>query len=373
MTRLGVVVSQLGYGGAERQTFELVSRIGEHGFSPEVFCLSASTDPYGDRLVEAGIPPRVIPRTMSVDVFRAGRLASRLRRARIEAVLGVHYEASAYAVAAARLGRIRPVIASVRTTGLRARGLKRGLFRASLRAADAVVVNSRAGGEYLVEALAVDAARVHLIPNGVDLGRVRPARPREEVERELGLPSGAPVVGYVGKDSSKKNVPLFLRAARQLLRERENLQAVLVGADLDGAEGRRLRPEPEDGGRVRFLGSREDIFDVMGAFDVLALTSREEGTPNVILEAMALGVPVVCTDVGDCRNMIGGGEAGEVVPSGDLEGLVRSIGGLLDDSERRRRVGAQGQARVREGFAMESMVTSTVDLLRATLGARAGR
>lgn len=187
----------------------------------------------------------------------------------------------------------------------------------------AVIVNSSKGEEFH-RAFGYRPRRWALIPNGVDPSRFRP-RPemRSEIRKMLGVAAGASVIGWAARLHPMKDFPSFLQAARLFVDARPNAHFVLCGEGLDPGNGEiaqmiaglRLR------GCVTLLGVRSDMQDIYPSFDALALSSAYgEGFPNVLIEAMACGVPCVATDVGDSREIIG--DTGIVVAPADPGALM---------------------------------------------------
>ena len=120
-------------------------------------------------------------------------------------------------------------------------------------------------------------------------------------------------------------------------------------------------------GRCRLLGRVEDVERVYRACDVTVLTSRHEGTPNVVLESMACGVPVVVTDVADNATLVPEGVAGAVVPSGDAAAMAARVLALLADEPGRREMGAAARRHVQERFSPRAMARQTEALYERLL------
>ncbi len=202
-------------------------------------------------------------------------------------------------------------------------------------------------------------SRVRLIPNGLDLERFKPVPPRE-ARRRLGLPAGLPVVGFLGRLSPQKDPHLLLRAFRRLVEVVPDALLALAGEGplLPSLEGEVRRRGLAS--RVRFLG-RVAAEVALPAFDALALTSRYEGFPYVLLEALAAGVPVVATRVGGAALALG--EAGALVAPGDAETLARELARLLADPSLRRARARAAKARARR-FSLSRMLAATQALYR---------
>ncbi len=364
--RVAVVVTQLGFGGAERQTFELLRALVDGPLRPAlVICLSEDLEPFGPGLRGLGYELVVLPRSRSFDVGRLLRLRRLLRRHRIDVVHAVHLLASAYVHWATRGLRIG-VVPSVRGTIVRPGALKGFSFRAMFRAAPHTLVNSRRGARFIVENLGAPADRVVVVPNGIRFGALRAAVAPPAARRSLGLPANVPLVLYVGKNSAVKNVPRCVRVVGQVLQARPDAHAVFAGSGLAETARATLAPGlPVD--RTHFVGPRTDLAAWQADADVLLLTSDSEGMPNVVLEALALGVPVVSSDVGDVAEIVG--SAGVVVPPADEPAYVAGLLAVLAAR-------AEWASRVREAwprleadYGLERMVERTTDMWRSALSA----
>ena len=192
---------------------------------------------------------------------------------------------------------------------------------------------------------------------GVDEAARRLAR------RQLAVPDGAAVVTTVGRLTEIKQHGLFLEMARRVLAVRGDVLFLVAG---DGelrvaleARAAALRL----GSAVRFLGWRQDLPNIYGASDLFVLTSRNEGTPVALIEAMASGTPGVSTDVGGVRDILGGSNVGRIVPFGDAAALASAVLSLLGWSDTARRaMGLRARDAVIERFAMERLVSDVVKL-----------
>lgn len=214
--------------------------------------------------------------------------------------------------------------------------------------------------------------RTHVIPLGFDLRRFfaidAVARTRARVA--LGLPADAVVVVTVGRLTAIKQQSLFVQAAAGLATLHDHVQFLLVG---DGELRHALEQQAAAahvGDRVRFLGWRSDLELIYGAADVFVLTSRNEGTPVALIEAMASGVASVSTDVGGVRDVIVDPSAGVLVPSGDDDALVNAIDRLIRSSALRRTLGDAGRAAVKERFNLGRLTADISDLYTRLLQQR---
>lgn len=195
------------------------------------------------------------------------------------------------------------------------------------------------------EILALRIARAEnivVVPLGVDLAPFRDP-PRGRLRTSLGIGPGVALVGTVARLVPIKEVELFLRAVAEVSRTRTDVLAVVVGdgplrADLE-AVAVRLGIDR----RVHFLGWRADLPAIYADLDVFVLSSRNEGTPVAILEALTAGVPVVATSVGGVPDVVRHGETGLLVRSGDAEALARAMRELIHDPARGRMLAQMGR------------------------------
>lgn len=198
-----------------------------------------------------------------------------------------------------------------------------------------------------------------VVPHGIDVEQVRAdGAHRADVRAELGLPPDALVVGTVANLRPVKAYPDLLAAARRVLDERPDVRFVAVGQGPQEAEIRALHAELGLGGGVLLLGHRTDAVRVMGACDVFCLPSHHEGLPVALMEALALGLPVVATGVGGITEVVDDGVEGRLVPPGQPTALAAALLEVLSDKDRR---AAMARAAARRGstLSIESAVRRT--------------
>jgi glycosyltransferase involved in cell wall biosynthesis len=192
--------------------------------------------------------------------------------------------------------------------------------------------------------------RSTVILNGVDASRVR----------RSSLAGQPPTILSVSRLKAPKDVVTLARAFQQL--EPGSFRAAIVG---DGPD--RARVEEELGTAGELLGERSDVAELLAQADVFVLSSRSEGLPISILEAMAAGLPVVASDVGGIPELVVDGETGLLVPAGDPDALAAALRRLVEDGELRRRLGAAARARVEQRFSVEQARRSHVELYERLL------
>jgi len=197
------------------------------------------------------------------------------------------------------------------------------------------------------------ARRTEVIPHGVDVDQVRvDGSARAETRAELGIASEALVVGTVANFRPVKAYPDLLAAAHQVVEELPGVRFVMVGQGPQEAEMRDLHRRLGLGDRVLLLGFRPDAVRYMGACDVFCLASLHEGLPVALMEALALGLPAVATDVGGIREVVEPGREGILVAPGRPDALAAGLLTLLRDPQQR---GAMAAAAAEKGRSL-SMV-----------------
>ncbi|MCC6405923.1 MAG: glycosyltransferase [Planctomycetes bacterium] len=255
--------------------------------------------------------------------------------------------------------------------GLKARRV--WLRRAVLPGVHAVIVISEKLQRIARESYRLPSDLVHFVPNGIDLERFAPAPRNSALRRELGIPDAAFVVGGVGHLRAEKNFARLLDAAARA-RDRVDVHVLLLGDGPMRAELERLAARPELAGRVHFAGYHADPRAHYRAMDAFAISSDTEQQPLALLEAMACGLPVVATDVGDVRAMLAEPNRGAVHALGTdvANRLADSLFELARDPVRTRALGAANRAAVAARFDARIMRATYRELYEAALGPRSG-
>lgn len=364
------IIGGLGVGGAERQLLYLVEGIARLA---DVTVVSFSGSdvallPEFDRL--AGVQTVLCPKRLGIDPMLIPRLVAMLRRER-PAIVHTYLRTANY------WGRVAACLAGVpiRIAGERVIEVERGrlanlLDRMLSSVTNRVVVNAAAIRDYLISAEGLDSAKIEVIHNGVPVSQALLEPDVRTVRSELGLGELELLVAFIGRLVPQKNPGLFLEMAQSVLRSGLKCGFLVLG---DGPLRPRLGEQARNLGieeSVRFVGVRNDVPRILGAIDLLVLTSDWEGLPNVVLEALAAGVPTVATNVGGVGELLTDGVTGYVVPPQDLSTLVNRVIGMLSDRSFRAECGRRGREYVQSHFSISAMVDSTVALYNTALRSR---
>lgn len=225
----------------------------------------------------------------------------------------------------------------------------------------------------LLRSLGVPAERVHLLGNGIDLDRFAPSASKSRMararRRKLGIAPSTTVVGMVGRLVWEKGYREFFEAVERLLCDDLDIAIIVVGPTEPGKAGavdqETIDAMAERG--VHFLGSRTDVDVMLALFDIFVLPSHREGFPRAAMEASAMGVPVVSTDVRGCRQVVDHGTTGLLVEPRSPIALASAIRTLIDDPAKRNSMGRAARARAAAEFDQERVIARTLGLYRSLL------
>ncbi len=388
------VIGQLGRGGAERQTAELVKRLPLDVFEPVVCCLHGA-DVLGDEMEDAGVRVIYLEKKRGVFSGTTFRLANLIRRERPAVLHSYLFSANWRSLPAGRLMRVPLIISSVRNVDIHARSLTVAIEWALAGLTDRVIANAEAVKDHVSRRHLIPAEKIHVVYNGISLARASGRREGEGASGITGGPevTGAPGIGaapgseqasacadasgrggcvaMIASLTPKKDHGTFLEAVKLITKDAPEARFRVVGGGPLHDELARRVTSMGLSDVVQLTGARDDIGALLSEIDVSVLTSLKEGCSNVVLESMAAGCPLVVTDVGGNGELIESGVTGYLVPPGDAAGIARHVLELLRDPGLRRRMGEAGRARVRSRFTAGRMVDDTVAFYLSVLKKRA--
>lgn len=387
-------------GGAERQLCNFVVGASRRGLALRVLTLRESVDDdahYADLLQRAGIPPFVAGADFNADFVRKLRarpgtleLLNRLPVFFLPYTVDILGELlidppdlvhawldhnNIWAGLAALLAGIPHIVLSTRNVNPNHFPyLAHPLFKPWYQLLASFphvrfINNSHPGAEDYATWLGVGVDRFRVVHNGVDFDTV--VRPNPDAVQafrdEIRLPSGAPLVAGVFRLSEEKQPMVFFEVVRRAMNRVRNLHAVVAGVGPCEGELREAVARHGLSARFRLLGRRKDVDAVMAAAEAVLLTSRQEGTPNVLLEAQWLGCPVVATKAGGAADAVSHDRTGLLLEVGDIDGLTEALLSLLLDPNRRARLSEAAPAFIADRFGLDRMVEETLTVYRQTL------
>ena len=336
-------------------------------FEPTIICLDG-IGPLGEQLRHEGVDVINLERRPGRDYRVAWRMARLIRSGGIELVHAHQYTPFFYAALAKLVtgGRFRliltehgrhfPDIVSPKRTAREPMALG--------PMADAITGVCQFSADSLAQNDGFSRKKIAVIDNGIVLDRYKPADDRGEIRARLGLDPARRYIGNIARFHPVKDQAMLLRAFARVAAARDDVDLLLVG---DGP----LRESLTDlsrslgiEGRVRFLGIRADVPDILRALDVFALTSLSEAASLTLLEAMASGVPVVVTAVGGNPELVRHGIDGLHVPRGDAGATAAAMLQILDDRALASQMGRAARQRVVERYQLDTTVAAYLRLYR---------
>lgn len=347
--RVAFVAGTLGQGGAEKQLVYMARALKEAGVNVRVYCLT-SGEYHEAALREAGIPVVWVGKKAGFGI-RLCTLTRELLRFRPQIVQSAHFYTNLYVGLSTRL--LRSVgIGAIRSNGLLEMRAWGRMGRLLLRAPHALIANSLAGRQNLVRR-GVPPSRLNVLPNVIDLAEFD----HLSVKGTSTLPTRDRVVVItVGRMIEVKRFDRFVEALSVARCAESALEGVLVG---DGPERAAIRHFAEAQGLLSngltLLGQRDDVPALLRQADMLALSSDQEGFPNVLLEAMAARLPVVTTPAGDAGSVVEDGTTGYVVDFEDVSGMAERMVHLARSAALRQQLGEAGRRKVERDYSFERL------------------
>ncbi len=365
--RILVGITSRSWGGNEKWAADAALGLAERGHHVAVFW----TYPAVERELERrGLPGRRIRLWGDLNPIGLSSLVRLLVRERPDALVLTKRREYWMGGLAAKIA-VRPAV--VLRLGLR-RPLRDSLKdRVTFgKLADLVIVNSRSVREVLLASPWVDPAKVRVLLNGVAV-RPGPSGSGRRLLSELGLPIGAPVVVGAGRLTRQKGFDMLIGAFARVACEVPGAHLVILGGG-----GQRVALEREAAGSparqfIHFAGHRDDVPAILSEADVYALSSRNEGMANTLLEAMAVGAPIVATDVSGTREAVTDGVEALVVPPEDPDALAGAIVRLLTDRSLAAAMGAAARRRAASSFSQDRMLDQLEALLAGAVERNKGR
>lgn len=355
--------SSTGWGGQENRTLEECRQLRALGCRMLLACQPQAT--LARRAADDGFEVHTLPMRRSFDLRAMWRLARIARRAGVHVINTHSSRDTLLAGFGARLLRRRPLLVRTRHLILPVKSLT------SYRTLpDHVVAVSRAVADYLVS-VGLPPHRVTSIPTGVDVRRFDPAAHAPTLRGELGLTDDVPLIGTVAILRAKKGHRDLLQAVPAVLARHPGAMFVLAG---DGPQRDNLQADIAAHGlsdRVRLLGLRRDVPEVLRSLDLFVLPTHQEALGTAFLEAQAMGVPVLGTRVGGVPETLREGVTGTLVPPHDPAALAGAINTLLDDRARLRAMADAARPWVCEHFDIAAMGARMLALYRQLLGGKA--
>lgn len=361
------VVQSLGVGGLEKVAAILALKCDKERFEFIVCCLG----PKGAVALEleaAGIRVLSLDKESGFDLGLSRRIARLIKSEKVDILHTHNQRPQFYGALAAWLARVPAYIHTRHSKNEPDNYKNMVLSRFAGRFADKVVCVSDEVYRYESEKLRAPACKLTVVKNGIDTNRfIKDPATGAAIKGLLGIGAGTKVVGTVGRLAKVKNQAMLIDAFAQLQKSVPDSRLVIVGGGPLEQELKMRAGQSGAGGSIIFLGERKDIPALLGMLDVFVLSSLSEGSPVVLLEAMACGLPVVATRVGGIPELIKDEVSGLLVPSQDLAAMSAALSRLLTDEPLRGRISEANRKRAVEEFDVKRMCREYVGLYETQL------
>ncbi|WP_165244799.1 glycosyltransferase [Paludisphaera soli] len=362
---IALTITDLDVGGAERALTSLAVGLDRRRWSPLVLNLSGE-GALAATIRSAGVPCESLGLSRRRPDLAVLRLAKALRRHRPALVQSFLFHANVLSRLAGPLAGSPWMLGGLRVAEHQ-KGWHLTLDRMTNRLACGSVCVSEGVRRFSVERGGLDPDRLTVIPNGVDPSRFDEAEPTPR--KSLGVPEDVVLALTVGRLDVQKGLPDLLEAVERVGDGPAPWRLAIVGdGPMRGWLDAQVAERSGLAGRVVVLGRRDDVPSLLRSADLLVHAAHWEGMPNVVLEAMAAGLPVISTAVEGVEELVIPGRTGRIVPAGDPPGLAAAIFEALTDREIERSQGKAGRLRVEAEFSTRRMVARYEELWSKVLG-----
>lgn len=354
--RIFILSTSMGMGGADQQILILAQAMQARGHEVRIVAL-APLGAMGLEAQRAGIPTESLDLQRNLGIVpRFFRLVRMIRAWRPDVLHSHMVHANLVARAARAFAPVPALVSTIHSIN-DGGTLRMAAYRLTSGLVDRFTIISRLAAERYVAIGAVPETRLQVVPNTVDTARFRPLpQARAAIRQELSVGDGFLWLA-VGRFEPAKDYPTMIAAFARLAAERPDSHLVLVGEGSLKSEVERLVREGGLGGRVRLLGVRRDVPELLSAADGYVLSSAWEGMPVAVLEASAVGLPVVATSVGGVPEVVEDGTTGLLVPPGNPAALADAMIRLESLSqEGRADMGRRGRTLVEERYGIERVM-----------------
>ncbi|WP_158265396.1 glycosyltransferase [Blastopirellula marina] len=363
--RIVIVTTELGMGGAERCVANLASRLNREKYQVQVVALATPPEPPRDGLVrqlhEAGVPLTFLNCRRSWQFFSATRQLRRIVQDTQPAVLwSFLFHANVVATLAARGLPVR------RLQALRV--IEQGRWRRKLQAwvaakADRVLCVSEGVRQFAETTLGISPEKLAVIANGIDVAAIEPTIYSAPIDRKMRMIA-------VGRLDPQKDYPTMLQSVSWQLRNHDDWELVIVGNGPERSSLETLVHTLGVSGRVRLVGWQPDIQTWLQDSEIYLLTSRWEGMPNALIEAMAHGLPVVTTDVEGVAELLPGSLGRQVATRQEFLDRRTILDDLMENPSLRQQFGQVNRVQIQEHFSLQQMVQQYEALLDDLLSSK---
>lgn len=349
------IVFCLDVGGLEYLVLNLIKKLNKAKYNVSICSLSAKGK-LEEKFIKMGIKVYHIEKSRGIDYLLYFKLASLLRKNQID-IIHTHNPAPwFYGVVAGKLAGIKAAVHTEHSYLFAEQKRLMLAERLLSKITETIVSDSDKVTDFLVKKLGIHEERITTIVNGIDIDKFKIVVDVMAKKTEFGIAEDSLVIGNVARLEPVKNHLYLLDVFSKVIRSFPKAVLVIVGG---GSQFEILKLKAVELGiknKVFFLGVRDDIPELLGLFDIFALTSINEGISLSLLEAMAAGRPIVATNVGGNPDVVVDGKTGFLLPLKDSEKMAEKIVSLLSNKELSIRMGEAGLKRAEQLFSLDRMV-----------------
>jgi glycosyltransferase involved in cell wall biosynthesis len=368
-------------GGTATYGSRVAAGLRRRGLRVAAICSTAEAlEPVRRELADADVAVHAIDDggTSVAGRLRAARAFARVIRMYPDCLLALmmgYFTPGAAIIAAGRFGGATAIVrADLQPPMPPISGWSRLAIRAKDRFVDRIVVGAIENKEAYVRLTGRRAAKIEVVHTGIDLDQFVPGSDRDAARAELGLAANTLAIGTLSRlEEDRKGIAEFIRMAASIAGGFPDARFVIAGDGWQRAAFERLAADLGIADRVRFTGWRADRARILAALDVFVMPSLFEGGPTTVLEAMAMGLPVVATNVGMVPEVVDDGKTGLVVPPGDVHALTTAVRELAARPETRTRLAEAARTAAVARFGTDRMVDGYVAVLAGTARRSAAR
>ncbi len=366
--RIMYVIWSLDLGGAEQIVIDLVTKLDRKLFDPFVCCLNEKGR-FASQVEQAGIKVIALHKNPKMDLPIIPKLISVMRKEKPDLIHTHLFTANLWGRIAAKLAGI-PVISSEHGMDMWRKRIHLALDRVLARVNQKIIFVSEGVKNFYQSRNPSLHGKERVIHNGINVSSFQAQKGKDarSLLNYLGIEEGATVIGTVGRLVPEKAHEDFIKAIQILRDEKHDLKGLIVG---EGILLHSLQKQVQEAGlqnHIFFAGFRSDLPELYAAMDIFVMTSLREGFPLTILEAMAVGIPVVATAVGGVKECIDDATDGLLVPPSDAPALARAIARLLKDPSLRDSLVRSAKEKVESRFSVERMVKEHESLYTEVAG-----
>ena len=374
-----IVISNLEFGGAQRQVVELCNSVDPNQLNIHI-CSLSTYNPLSKSLKDADRRLHIVERKRKWDLSVVLKLYRLIKKLDINIAHAYLFDASIATRLAGIISRSCKVVDSERNSYNRYSKIQTLVLRMTSSLVDMFIANSHAGARFNSKLHDKPLSMYKVISNGVDTDRYHPRCKAQEKER-ISIGVDEFVIGVFASFKAQKNHLYIIRAFKRVVQKHPNAKLLLVGDSLHNGMGNSYALKQEIVDLVAsldlernciFLGNRDDTELLYNACDITALPSLHEGTPNVALESMASGVPVIATDVSDNSRVIPDGKVGYIMPLDNESYFSNRIANLIEDSPTRENFSERSRNWILEEFSNDRLAEKTTKAYCDCLDQRGG-